>query len=278
MLVVAAVLALLVGLALGMLGGGGAILTLPMLVYVLHVEAKTAIATSLFVVGSTSLVGTTFHARAGNVRWRVGAIFGAAAMAGAFAGGHLAHFVPGAALLVAFGAMMIVTATAMLRGRSSKAGGGKVALGRALALGACVGVLSGLVGAGGGFLIVPALTLFAGLGIVEAIGTSLFVITLQSFAGFAGHIAHVELDWRLAVVVSAAAVAGSVAGVYIGRKISPEGLRRAFAWFVVAMGLFMIAKQAPVAISAAVAALTFAALWLLARKKTPCTTSHPSPR
>ena len=247
MVVLAAALSLVIGVVLGMLGGGGAILMLPMLVYAVGLEPKAAIASSLFVVGTTSIAGMTMHARTGGVRWKVGAMFGAAAMAGAYAGGQVAHLVPGTVLLVLFGLVMVVTATAMLKGR--KPGTDKphaLRLGRALGLGASVGVLSGLVGAGGGFLIVPALTLFGGLAMREAIGTSLFVIALQSFAGFAGQITHVHVEWTLVLLVTAAAFAGSLAGARLGAKLSPHGLRHGFAWLVIAMGLFMFAKQLPV--------------------------------
>jgi uncharacterized membrane protein YfcA len=259
MIAVAAALSLVIGVVLGMLGGGGAILMLPMLVYAVGLEPKAAIASSLFVVGTTSVAGVAIHARAGLVRWKVGGMFGAAAMAGAFGGGRLAAFVPGRALLVLFGAVMVITATAMLRGRKGEgAERSDLRLGRALALGASVGVLSGLVGAGGGFLIVPALTLFGGLAMREAIGTSLFVIALQSFAGFAGHVTHVELGWTLLLVVSATAFAGSVLGAKLGAKLSPAVLRNGFAWLVIAMGLFMVAKQLPLGAFVVSAALTLA--------------------
>jgi uncharacterized membrane protein YfcA len=285
MMIVAAALSLLIGIVLGMLGGGGAILTLPMLVYALHMDPKAAIATSLFVVGATSIIGMLVHARAGTVRWRVGSTFGLAAMAGAFAGGRLAAFIPASALLLLFGVVMLVTATAMLKGRkaSSAAGERPLALGRALALGVSVGALSGLVGAGGGFLIVPALTLFGGLAMRESIGTSLLVIALQSFAGFAGHVTHVELDWLLIAVITGAAVLGSVAGATLGNKVPADVLRRAFAWLVVAMGLFLIAKQLPVIATVIVAAVTFTALFFVIRQsprkpRVQCTTSPQSPR
>jgi uncharacterized protein len=270
MLAVAASLSLLIGIVLGMLGGGGAILTLPMLVYAVGLEPKTAIATSLFVVGSTSIVGMSVHARAGAVRWKVGGMFGIAAMAGAYGGGQVAHFIPGTVLLVLFGVVMVVTATAMLKGRKASAGEPRpLRFGRALALGAGVGVMSGLVGAGGGFLIVPALTLFGGLAMREAIGTSLFVIALQSFAGFAGHITHVDLAWTLVLVITAASLVGSVVGATLGSKVSPHGLRRAFAWLVIAMGLFMFAKQLPAAVAALAAALTLLAVFLVTRTAAP---------
>jgi len=259
-MIVGAALSLLIGVVLGMLGGGGAILTLPMLIYAIGVEPRAAIATSLFVVGSTAFVAMIVHARAGTVRWKIGGTFGLAAMAGAFTGGNLAALVPAGVLLVLFGLIMLVSAVAMLRGRKDSAEARPLALGRALALGVGVGLLSGLVGAGGGFLIVPALVLFGGLQMREAIGTSLLVIGLQSFAGFAGHLGHVVLDWPLIAVVTVAAMVGSVVGAVTGKRVSPAALRRAFAWLVVAMGLYLISRQVPVAATVAVAAATAVAI------------------
>jgi len=262
MLALGATLALFIGVLLGMLGGGGAILTLPMLVYLLRVEPRAAIATSLFVVGVTAFVGMSFHARRGLVRYRVGAIFGAAAMVGAFAGGRLAHYVPEKILLVLFGATMVVTAVIMLRGRNEAcAERRELRVSRALLLGLAVGSFSGLVGAGGGFLIVPALVLFGGLAMREAIATSLFVITLQSFAGFAGHVAHAELDPTLVGVVTSCAVVGSVGGVVLGKRVSPDVLRRGFAYLVVVMGLFMLGKQLPLPLALAALVATLGAIY-----------------
>lgn len=286
MMLVAAALSLVIGVLLGMLGGGGAILTLPMLVYVVDVEPKAAIATSLFVVGATSLVGASIHARARTVAWKIGLVFGAAAMAGAFAGGRLATFVPATVLLVVFAAMMLVTATAMLKPRRAvpSASEERRSLGLVLALGAGVGVVSGLVGAGGGFLIVPALTIFGGLPMRRAIGTSLFVIALQSFAGFAGHANHVSLDGALLALVTVPAVVGTVVGVSVGKKVPADVLRRGFAWLVVAMGLFVIGKQASAVVTALVAVVTLAAIYVVTRnrpasiQKAPCFPSPQSPR
>lgn len=254
MLVIAAILSLLIGLSLGLLGGGGSILTLPILVYVMGVEPKTAIAMSLFVVGVTSAVGSVAHARAGRVRARTGMVFSATAMMGAYGGGQVAHFIPATALLVAFAAVMLVTSVAMMRGRRGPAAGAPVEpkAFKVLGIGLGVGVVAGLVGAGGGFLIVPALALFGGLAMPEAVGTSLLVITLQSFAGFAGHAGHVHMDWTLTAVVSASAVAGSLVGTRLGRGISPDSLRRGFAWFVLAMAFFLLAKQLPAPAVAAI--------------------------
>ena len=271
-----------IGVVLGMLGGGGAILMLPMLVYVAHVEPKAAIAASLFVVGSTSATSMVAHARAGNVRWKVGGLFGSGAMAGAFAGGRAAHFFSGAALLVVFGVLMLAAGIAMMRRRGASSSPGPIALGRAVVLGMVVGVLSGLVGAGGGFLIVPALALLGGLAMREAVATSLFVITLQSFAGFAGHATHVDVDWSLVLVTTAAAIVGSLVGVRLSRRVSPDGLRRAFAHLVIAMGLFVVAKQAVLPVTLVAAALTAIGVYLVTRnsssKKGSCTSSPPSPR
>lgn len=282
-MVISALLSLLIGVVLGMLGGGGAILTLPMLVHAVGVEPKAAIAMSLFVVGSTSLVGTSIHARARAVRLKIGLAFGGAAMAGAFAGGHIAAFVPASVLLVVFAIMMLVTATAMLRKRAAPLRQPHaLALGRALALGVGVGALSGLVGAGGGFLIVPALTIFGGLAMREAVGTSLFVITLQSFAGFAGHASHVELEWTLIAIVTGSAIVGTVIGALSSKKVSPDTLRRGFAWLVIVMGLFVMSKQVPVIVTVVVAAITAIAILVITRgrprivQKETCTTSPHS--
>jgi hypothetical protein len=280
MLLVAALLSLLIGVSLGLLGGGGSILTLPILVYVLDVEPKRAIAMSLFVVGVTSATGAVAHARAGRVRYRTGLVFGVTAMAGAYAGGQVARFVPATMLLVAFGALMLTTSLAMMRGRRAAAApAADVKVGKVLGTGAAVGVVAGLVGAGGGFLIVPALALFGGLAMPEAVGTSLLVIALQSFAGFAGHVGHVQLDWTLSLVVTGAAVVGSFAGARLGRGLSPEALRRGFAWFVLAMALFLLGKQIPAtavaglrahfAVLAGVSALPVVAVLLARRHARP---------
>ena len=262
-LALSALLALLIGVVLGMLGGGGAILTLPLLVYVLRVEPKTAIATSLFVVGTTSAVATVMHARAGAVRWKIAAIFGLAAVAGAYSGGRLARLVPATALLVLFGIVMVTTSLAMLRAKKESEPATPeraLRLGRMVVLGSAVGLLSGLIGAGGGFLIVPVLSLFGGLALREAIGTSIFVITLQSFAGFAGHAAHVELEWTLVLELSGAAALGSIVGSAAGKKVPTTVLRRAFAWLVLAMGIFMFATNLPPRLAVIASGLTLLAL------------------
>ncbi len=263
MIFVAAILALLVGVTLGLLGGGGAILTTPMLIYLVGLEAKEAITASLVVVGITSAVSAGFHARMGNVDFRTGLVFGGGGMTGAFLGGRLAGYVSGTVLLLAFAAMMLVTAIMMLRGRRESVGDGRMHASKAIAVGALVGFIAGLVGAGGGFLIVPALVLFGNVPMRRAIGTSLFVITLQSMAGFAGHIAHAHLTLAVAAPITLMTVVGTIVGVRYAQRVSTTALRRAFAWFVLAMGIFVLAKQVswPVTVAFASIALSLA-LWV----------------
>jgi uncharacterized protein len=248
MTVLTIALAVLVGLTLGMLGGGGSILTVPLLVYVAGLDAKAAIATSLLVVGVTSAVGAVSHARAGRVQWRTGLIFGAAGMVGAYAGGRVAHYIPGEILLLAFAAMMIATSVAMLRGRREVDAGkvhDQLPVARVLLDGVVVGLVTGLVGAGGGFLVVPALALLGGLSMPVAVGTSLVVIAIKSLGGLAGYLTSVSIDWGLALAVTAAAVAGALLGGRLAGRIAPDHLRQAFGWFVLVMGTVIVAQELP---------------------------------
>lgn len=243
-------LAVLVGVTLGLLGGGGSILMVPLLVYVAGLDAKAAIATSLLVVGATSLAASVPHARQGRVQWRTAGIFGTAGMAGAYLGGRLGTLLPGTWLLLAFAAMMVVTAAAMLRDDDGPdaSGTSSQSVGKILAEGLAVGVVTGLVGAGGGFLVVPALVLLGGLTIREAVGTSLVVIAMKSGAGVVGYLAGVELDWTLAVQVTVAAVIGAVVGARFVDRIPADRLRQGFGWFVLAMAGVVVAREAPPAL------------------------------
>ena len=244
-------LALAMGIVLGLLGGGGSIVSVPILVYVFGLETKQAIATSLFVVGATSLAGMLPHARHGRVLWGKGFLFGAFAMAGAFGGGRMAAFFAGWMLLVLFAGTMVITAVAMLRSEgheecervellaSSYEAPWKVAV-----EGLFVGTFTGLVGAGGGFLVVPALVLFGGVPMQAAIGTSLLIISMKSFAGLGGYLSHVAIDPAIAAGVTSAAVAGSVVGAAVASRVPEALLRRAFAWFVLTMGGLMLYQEA----------------------------------
>lgn len=248
MLVLTLAAAVVVGVALGVLGGGGSILTVPILVYLAGLDAKHAIAMSLFVVGVTSALGAIPHARAGRVRWRTGLLFGATAMAGAYGGGRLAQFVPGSWLLAGFGVMMLATAIAMLREPGAKPARAhkELPVGLVVGEGLVVGAVTGLIGAGGGFLVVPALALLGGLPMGIAVGTSLVVIAMKSFAAFAGYLSTVHIDWPLAIAVTAAAVAGGVLGGRLAGRIPDRLLRQGFGWFVVVMGAFVLSQQLPV--------------------------------
>jgi hypothetical protein len=239
---------MVVGVALGLLGGGGSILTVPILIGLLGVPAKEAIATSLLVVGITSAAALWPHARAGRVAWRTGALFGAAGMVGAFAGGRLAALVPASWLLVGFAVMMLATAIAMLRakpGAPTTPPRRELPLAKVLVEGSLVGLVTGLVGAGGGFLVVPALVLLGGMSMERAVGTSLVVIAMKSFAGLAGHLGHTPIDWALAFAASGAAVFGSVIGGRFVARVRSSALRRGFGWFVAAMAVVLLAREIP---------------------------------
>ncbi|MFO0557864.1 MAG: sulfite exporter TauE/SafE family protein [Polyangiales bacterium] len=262
MLVVGLAIAILIGVSLGMLGGGGSILTVPLLLYVFGVEAKAAIAMSLLVVGTTSVAALVPHARAGRVQWKTGAIFGAASMIGAYGAGRVAKFIPSSALLLAFGAMMLVTAVAMMRPK--RASSAESSAPKTLPLhwilleGLAVGAVTGLVGAGGGFLVVPALALLAGLAMPEAVATSLMVIALKSFAGFAGYVSTVSINYSLAAQVIAAAIVGSFIGTSLVSRVHPDSLRKGFGWFIVVMSIFVLGQEIPKALGYRVTVVTHA--------------------
>lgn len=262
-LVLTLLLSILIGLSLGLLGGGGSILTVPILIYVAGLDPKEAIAASLFVVGVTSAVSVINHARNQRVQWRTGLIFGAAGMVGAFGGGLLGGRIPGVVLMLAFALMMIATSVAMIRGRKKTAGtepGGDLPLARILFDGLVVGVITGLVGAGGGFLVVPALALLAGLSMPVAVGTSLVVITMKSFAGLAGYLTTVQLDWGLVGAVTLAAILGSLLGSRLAGRIPEVLLRKGFGVFVLVMGVFVLIQELFGSIGAAVGAAAVVAV------------------
>jgi uncharacterized membrane protein YfcA len=241
--IVVLALSVLIGVSLGLLGGGGSILTVPILTYVGGKTAKAAIASSLFVVGVTSAAGVIPHAGTGRVRWKTGILFGAAGMAGAYAGGHLAAFIPGRILMIAFGLLMAATAVAMLRPRQLEPTAGGLPAGKLIVDGVLVGLVTGMVGAGGGFLVVPALVLLGRLPMPAAVGTSLVVIAMKSFAGLAGHLDHVSIDWPITIGVTVAAVIGSFMGGKLVDRIPPAALRRGFGLFIIAMSALVLGKE-----------------------------------
>lgn len=243
----AVALAALVGLTLGILGGGGSILTVPIFVYVLGFAPKEAIAMSLAVVGAVSAFGAAGHWRAGNVNPRVALVFGGVAMVGAFLGARLAAFVSGATQLTLFAVVMLLAAFFMFRGTSTDVRTDDAApaamampLGLIVVAGLAVGVLTGLVGVGGGFLIVPALVLLGKVPMKQAVGTSLVVIAMNSAAGFSGYVGQVEVAWRLMGLFAATAIGGILVGTSLVRFVPQAALRRGFAVFLVAMGSFIL--------------------------------------
>ncbi|HUF30504.1 MAG TPA: sulfite exporter TauE/SafE family protein [Gemmatimonadaceae bacterium] len=237
-------LAVVIGMSLGLLGAGGSILTVPVFVYVLGYDPKQAIAMSLLVVGATSLLGAVSHWRAGHVQLRVAVTFGVVAMSGSYLGARLSALVSGTTQLMVFGVVMLLAAGFMLRPEEALVKGPKpgervsAPLLAILAMGA--GLLTGLVGVGGGFLIVPALALGAGLPMKHAVGTSLLVIAMNAFTGFAGYLGRVEVAWSVVSVFTMVAMGGVLAGAALSRFVTGSVLRRGFALFLVAMGLFIL--------------------------------------
>lgn len=239
----------MVGLSLGLLGSGGSILTVPVLIYLAGEQEKAAIAESMGIVGAISFAGFVPYAFKKQVHWRSVILFGLPAMGGTYGGAAIAEFVSGTFQLLLFAAVMVAAAVMMFLDKKEmeRSGGGdirhewwKIAL-----EGAAVGVLTGLVGVGGGFLIVPALVLLGGLPMHLAVGTSLVIITLKSFSGFFKYIEVMEnlglaMDWNLILVFSLIGGAGSLVGKSIGAKISNEKLKKGFAVFLIVMGGYIM--------------------------------------
>ena len=244
MLPLALSLATLIGLSLGLLGGGGSILTVPVLVYVLGFAAKPAIATSLPVVGVTSLVGAALHWRFGNVRVATALTFGPLAMVGAFAGAKLSVFLSGAVQLALLAVVMLAAAGSMLRvnrdATDGPASAARLRFGLLVPVALVVGALTGLVGIGGGFLVVPALVLLARVPMREAVGTSLLIIAMNSAAGFAGYLGTVDLDWGFLAGFTTAAVAGALVGTMLVSRVPQAALKRGFGVFLLAVGGFVL--------------------------------------
>lgn len=249
-------LAVFIGILLGLLGGGGSILTVPVLVYFAGLAAKDAIVSSLVVVGLTSLIAVFNHARHGFVCWKTGITFGTAGMAGAFIGGRSSAYIPDPILLVLFAGVMIMASISMLRGRRSVSEASAdndettknlcpihLPVMAILFDGFLVGFVTGLVGVGGGFLLVPALNLLAGLPMHAAIGTSLFIIVLQAGAALLGHADHTHLNVELTAVFAFFAIIGSLIGSMASSKIDGRYLKPVFGIFVIGLGSFILYRE-----------------------------------
>lgn len=251
-------LAAVIGLVLGVLGGGGSILTVPVFVYVLGFAPKLAIAMSLPVVGAVSLVGALGHWRGGNVDLRTALVFGTIAMGGSYAGARVAAYVAGPIQLVLLGVVMLAAAVSMLR-RSSNASLQKGApharhrphIVLLVTVGLAVGVLTGLVGIGGGFLIVPALVVLGRVPMKQAIGTSLLVIAMNSVTGFLGYLGQVQVPWAFVGVFTGVAMLGIVVGTVMARHAPAPVLQRAFAVLLIATGALVLYQNRSVFASGA---------------------------
>jgi uncharacterized membrane protein YfcA len=216
------------GLVLGLLGAGGAMVILPALVAFAHVKPDDAAVISLIVVGVISPVGIWQHWRAGHVHWRDSLTFAAASTPAAFLGARLSHELDNDVIMLLFAGVMTAAAVTMLL-RPELPTAGSPAPRRLVGVGACIGLLTGIVGIGGGFAIVPALVVLAGVPMRDASGASLVVITLNVVAGLVGKLGGPPIDWTLTLSFTAAALAGSVLGSLVAPRASAAGLRRAFA-------------------------------------------------
>ncbi|MEY5036802.1 MAG: hypothetical protein RLZZ110_1819 [Bacteroidota bacterium] len=266
--------AILMGLSLGLIGGGGSILTVPILVYLFQVDAVLATAYSLFIVGLTSLVGSFSHIKLGNIHWRTAIVFGIPSIISVFltrsylvpripdpiltfgqdpSGGASMVITKSVGLLLLFAVIMVMAAYSMIKPTKKPAADGLQANENnepqfnyplILAEGAIVGVVTGLVGAGGGFLIIPALVLLAKLPMKMAVGTSLMIIAAKSLIGFVGDMRGDEvIDWSFLGVFSSIAVVGILLGSWLSKRIPGEKLKPAFGWFVLVMGTYIIIKE-----------------------------------
>ena len=236
----------MIGLSLSVLGSGGSIITVPVLVYAAKQSPQNAVPMSLAIVGGVSALGTALKARGGTVDWKTVITFGAAGMVGAALGAQGTHLVSPRMLLLIFAGLMVVVAVNMWRRASpavQQTGARKPQ--RCIPAGFAVGALTGFLGVGGGFLLVPALAYFAGLPTPVAIGTSLAIISMNSLGGLLGHWVEAGTNWRVTVLFLAAAMLGMLAGLPIGRRISAPALNRGFAVFVILVAMFIIAQTLP---------------------------------
>ena len=247
--------AIAVGLSLGLLGSGGSILTVPILVYLVGQADKVAIASSLAIVGGIALVGAFNYALQGLVDWRQVLLFGLPGIAGTYAGAMASSLVPGAVQLLVFAGIIGLTSYTMLR--PSVAESVKMSPEHSLLIlissGIGVGVITGFVGVGGGFLLVPALVILGGLGMRKAVGTSLAIIVLNAASGFYKHLAILNgqeqagsgIDWHIIALFLGLGIAGSLLGHWLGRRVPQKKLQRFFGVFLIVMCIYILWRSAP---------------------------------
>ncbi|MTJ12239.1 sulfite exporter TauE/SafE family protein [Anabaena sp. UHCC 0187] len=245
-----------IGISLGLIGGGGSVLALPILVYVMGVPTKPAIAMTLVIVGTVSLIGVIPHWQKGNINFKKAAIFGSATMLGAFLGAKIAGlpFITDSLQMLLFAIMMLIAAGLMIQRSSKKSPKESPANPHVvytapvckycwlwlLTEGLGVGILTGLIGVGGGFAIVPALVILGRTPMKEAIGTSLLILVVNAIAGFLGYLGQVELDWPLVGTFIIAASLGSFFGAYLSQFIDGKKLQKYFGYFLLAVAAFVL--------------------------------------
>lgn len=253
--------AIIIGVSLGLIGGGGSILTVPVLVYILGVEPVLATAYSLFVVGSTSLVGSVTYMRKQLVNYKTALVFAIPSFIAVFLTrkflvpalpdplfslGDLA-ITKNTGIMVFFAVIMLAASYSMIKNKkeSKDKNGGKPQFNFPLIAveGGVVGLITGIVGAGGGFLIIPALVLLAKLPMKMAVGTSLLIIAAKSLIGFLGDVSTQAIDWQMLLPFTALSIVGIFIGSALSKKINDKALKKGFGWFVLAMGLYIITKE-----------------------------------
>lgn len=246
---IAAAAGLLIGLTLGMLGGGGSILTVPAFVYIIGFSPKLAIAMSLAVVGTTSLFAAVGHLKRGNLELHTAIPFGIVTMAGAYVGAHLSVFVSGTTQLVMLSLVMLASAVSMLRSSRRDAKQGAVSTSVVASprpfwqlgiVGFCVGILTGLVGIGGGFLIVPALVVLGSVEMRKAVGTSLLIMAATTTTGYLGYTGKFDIPWGFLVVFTVLTISGSMVGVALSSRVPVSSLKKGFALMLIVVGALIL--------------------------------------
>jgi uncharacterized membrane protein YfcA len=240
---------LLVGVMLGLTGGGGSLLSVPALIYLAGLSVKDAVANSLAIVTITSFVALLLMAKRKNIDWRVGLIFSIISILGAYLGAKLAVLVPDLLILMLFYSVMLMSGFSMIEKAMSKTQimkAPRVSVLKLASLGVGLGAFTGLVGAGGGFLVVPVLIIYAGLGVKIAIGTSLLVVSFKSLAAFIGYSSHAVIDYSLISYLTALAALGAMAGVLIGSRISESKLQLLFGLTIFISAMVLAAYEVTV--------------------------------